>query len=435
MPHKLQNILARVPSDIDIAQAATPIPIDKIAAETGILPDELETVRKEQSQGSSLGSRSPEEYAQRKIHCGYRHHAHAARRRQDHHHRRPEPGHRSAPGQEGFHLHPPAQPGPDVRHQRRRGRRRIQPDHSDGGVQPPPHRRHSRHHGREQSAGRGDRYALVSRAVTKRRDAFRPALSARKGWQPAIFSGDAAASAKARHLKNQSQRPDARRARPICAAGYRCQQHHVAPRDRHERPHVAPDHHRPRAGGKRRDARHRIRYFRGQRNHGDFGARNQPGRYARAPWTHGHRHQQCRRSDYGGRHRGGRRADRADERHHHAQPDADARRHAGVRSRRAVRKYRAWQFVDCGRPDRAEASGAGWIRAHRIRIRRRHGHGEVFQHQVPLQRTRPELRGAGGHHSRAEDARRRAEGRCWPAAGSRRTPRKISSCSKRAART
>ncbi|HXX45205.1 MAG TPA: formate--tetrahydrofolate ligase [Candidatus Acidoferrales bacterium] len=42
MPHKLQNILARVPSDIEIAQAATPIPIDKIAAETGILPEELE---------------------------------------------------------------------------------------------------------------------------------------------------------------------------------------------------------------------------------------------------------------------------------------------------------------------------------------------------------------------------------------------------------
>jgi len=42
MPHKLQNILARVPSDIEIAQSATPIPIDKIAAEAGILPDELE---------------------------------------------------------------------------------------------------------------------------------------------------------------------------------------------------------------------------------------------------------------------------------------------------------------------------------------------------------------------------------------------------------
>jgi len=42
MPHKLQSILARVPSDIEIAQAATPIPIDKIAAETAILPEELE---------------------------------------------------------------------------------------------------------------------------------------------------------------------------------------------------------------------------------------------------------------------------------------------------------------------------------------------------------------------------------------------------------
>jgi formyltetrahydrofolate synthetase len=42
MPHKLTNILTRVPSDIEIAQAATPLPIDQIAAEAGILPDELE---------------------------------------------------------------------------------------------------------------------------------------------------------------------------------------------------------------------------------------------------------------------------------------------------------------------------------------------------------------------------------------------------------
>ena len=42
MPHKLTNLLSSVPSDLDIAQAATPIPIDKIAAEAGILPDELE---------------------------------------------------------------------------------------------------------------------------------------------------------------------------------------------------------------------------------------------------------------------------------------------------------------------------------------------------------------------------------------------------------
>src|ERR1700722_13901195 len=42
MPHKLQNMLAKVPSDIDIAQAVKPISIEKIAAEVGILPEELE---------------------------------------------------------------------------------------------------------------------------------------------------------------------------------------------------------------------------------------------------------------------------------------------------------------------------------------------------------------------------------------------------------
>ena len=42
MAHKLTNILTRVPSDIDIAQAATPLPIDQIASEAGILPEELE---------------------------------------------------------------------------------------------------------------------------------------------------------------------------------------------------------------------------------------------------------------------------------------------------------------------------------------------------------------------------------------------------------
>src|ERR1700704_6831251 len=42
MPHRLENILTAVPSDIEIAQAATPIPIDRIATEAGIEPDELE---------------------------------------------------------------------------------------------------------------------------------------------------------------------------------------------------------------------------------------------------------------------------------------------------------------------------------------------------------------------------------------------------------
>src|SRR6202034_2689745 len=42
MPHKLKNILTRVPSDIEIAQAATPLPINQIAGEAGILPEEIE---------------------------------------------------------------------------------------------------------------------------------------------------------------------------------------------------------------------------------------------------------------------------------------------------------------------------------------------------------------------------------------------------------
>jgi formyltetrahydrofolate synthetase len=42
MPHKLTNLLTSVPSDLAIAQAATPVPIDRIAHEAGILPDELE---------------------------------------------------------------------------------------------------------------------------------------------------------------------------------------------------------------------------------------------------------------------------------------------------------------------------------------------------------------------------------------------------------
>ncbi|MEP7352130.1 MAG: formate--tetrahydrofolate ligase [Acidobacteriota bacterium] len=42
MPRKLTNLLVPVPSDINIAQAAVPMPISQIAAEAGILPEELD---------------------------------------------------------------------------------------------------------------------------------------------------------------------------------------------------------------------------------------------------------------------------------------------------------------------------------------------------------------------------------------------------------
>ncbi len=42
MAHKLKNLPASVPSDIEIAQSVIPIPIDEVAAAAGILPDEIE---------------------------------------------------------------------------------------------------------------------------------------------------------------------------------------------------------------------------------------------------------------------------------------------------------------------------------------------------------------------------------------------------------
>ncbi|MCA9901198.1 MAG: formate--tetrahydrofolate ligase, partial [Anaerolineales bacterium] len=41
MPHKLTNLKTAVPSDIEIAQEATPLPITQIANEVGLLPEEL----------------------------------------------------------------------------------------------------------------------------------------------------------------------------------------------------------------------------------------------------------------------------------------------------------------------------------------------------------------------------------------------------------
>ena len=85
-------------------------------------------------------------------------------------------------------------------------------------------------------------------------------------------------------------------------------------------------------------------------------------------------------------------------------------------ARRAVRQHCARQHLDHRRPDCAQAGG---LRGDGIGLRRRHGHGEVHGHQVPLLGPDPELRGAGGDGAGAEDARRRAEGGGGQAAGPR----------------
>lgn len=93
---------------------------------------------------------------------------------------------------------------------------------------------------------------------------------------------------------------------------------------------------------------------------------------------------------------------RADERRHQAEPDADARRHACSGARRAFRQHCAWQLLDRRRPDCAQAGRAGGLRAHRGGLRRRHRHGEVLQYQMPLQRIDSELRRPGGDGARSK---------------------------------
>ncbi len=52
MPKKLTNMLENVPSDIEIAQAATPMPIQELATEVGILDEELELYGKSKAKVS-----------------------------------------------------------------------------------------------------------------------------------------------------------------------------------------------------------------------------------------------------------------------------------------------------------------------------------------------------------------------------------------------
>ena len=65
---------------------------------------------------------------------------------------------------------------------------------------------------------------------------------------------------------------------------------------------------------------------------------------------------------------------------HHAEPPADARGAAGLRALRALREHRPRQLLHPRRPRGARTSE---IRGHRERLRRGHGHREVLRHQVP----------------------------------------------------
>ena len=122
-----------------------------------------------------------------------------------------------------------------------------------------------------------------------------------------------------------------------------------------------------------------------------------------------------RRADQGRRFDGGDHARGAE-----AQPAADVGEHAGHRPRRPVRQHRPRQLVDHRRPDRHPHRR---LPHHRGRLRCRHGRRAVLQHQVPQlghgsRRGRAGGDGAGaeGAQRQVQDRRRQAAARrsCWP---------------------
>ena len=230
------------PSDLEIARAGKLAPLTEIAAQMGIGPhlleahgDELAKIRLEaideladRPKASTWWSRpSPD----------------AARRRQDHDDRRSRHGD-EAHRQAGNHQLAPAIDGPDLRHQGRRCRWRLQPGDPDGVAEPAPHRR----------LPRGDRCP-----------------------QPAVGNG---------------RQPPAsgQRARP------RHLQHHMAPRARCQRPCLAQHHRRARRQGRWRHAPNRLRHHRSLRSDGHLGAVDLGQRPARSTRTDRGRLQPCRRA-------------------------------------------------------------------------------------------------------------------------------------------
>ena len=194
------------------------------------------------------------------------------------------------------------------------------------------------------------------------------------------------------------------------ALGHRRAAGGVAAGARHERPRAAPDRLEPGRGAERLPARGRVRHHRGLRGHGGVLPRARP-RGSRGPARADGRRLHARQEaghgggpEGAGRH-GGPAARRAD-----AQPRPDARGQPGLRPRRAVRQHRARLQLRHGDPDRAQARR---LRRHRGRLRRRPRGGEVLRHQVPQGRA-----GAGRGGDRRHRAARSRCTAAWPRASS-----------------
>ena len=364
-----------MPSDLDIARSVTPRPIDDIAAELGtcdptrssatvptkakVTLEGLERVERENPRGKYVvvTAITPT----------------PAGRRQDDHHRRARAGAQPDRSQ-GRGGHPPALAGPGLRHQGRRGRRRLLPGHPDGGLQPPPHRRRPRHRCRAQPRERLPRQPA---STTATRSTSTPTRSAGRA------SSTSATAPCARSSSASAARPTA------------------CPRESEFVITVA------------------------SRGHGHPGPRDRPLRPARAPRPHRHGH---RPLGGGGHRRGprrGRRHDRAAARRHQAQPAADARGRPGLRPLRA--RSPTSPTATARSSPTGVALATSRHRRHRGRLRRRHGRREVLRHQVPRVGPGARLRPSWWPPS-ARSRCTAAWARSWPASRSTRR------CSRRTSR-
>ena len=214
------------PSDLEIARAATAEAAARDRVGDGYRRAPARAVRLEPRQDPPGGDRGAERSSEGEVRRRHGDHADTARRGQDHDDRRPRAGDEAHREAFGDRLAPTVD-GPDVRHQGRCGRRRLQPGHPDGPAQPAPDRRLPRRHRRP---------------------------------QPAV--GDA-----------RQPPPSGQRARP------RSLQHHLAASARRQRPGAAQHRHRVGRQGRRHRPSDRVRHHRRLRGDGD----PRPGDVARGP--------------------------------------------------------------------------------------------------------------------------------------------------------
>ncbi len=210
-----RDMTATLPTDLEIAHAATLRPLVEVAADLGLTEDHLEPWGRDVAKIDLAGPRR-----------AGRGRAGEVRRRHGDHPDAPRRGQDDDLGGSGAGARPTraarrrraaaAVDGSDLRHQGRRRGRRLQPGRADGAAQPAPHRRLPRRDGCPQPALRDDR-------------------------QP------------------PAPRQQARHRRP---------QHHLAPGDGRQRPGAAHRHRRHRRAGGRARAPDRVRHHRSQRGHG-----------------------------------------------------------------------------------------------------------------------------------------------------------------------